>query len=120
MRPPEHLPHATSSSAKKGPDFVSQRNTSEMTGIRRSAWLCIALASIGVLYEFSLGFFRDSLVVWLAVGLLVVVAAVMGSILCVRGDTKGGGRVLAAVGLPIGLVVLLIFIVGGGFHTMAN
>jgi hypothetical protein len=91
-----------------------------MQGVRRTAWLCIALASAGVVYEFSLGFFRDSVPVWIAVGVAIVVAILMGVILCARGNAKAGVRVLAAIAFPAGLVVLLIYTVGGGFKAMAN
>lgn len=58
--------------------------------------------------------------VWIVVGATVTVAIIMGVILCARGNVRSGARVLMATVLPVGLVALLIFVVGGGFQAMAN
>ncbi|MDP9651641.1 hypothetical protein [Paraburkholderia caledonica] len=72
------------------------------------------------MYEFSLGFFRDSVPVWILVGAATAVAILMGVILCARGNVKSGTRVLMATVLPVGLVALLILVVGGGFNGMST
>jgi hypothetical protein len=91
-----------------------------MVGVRRTAWLCIALASFGVAYEFSLGLFQDSLPVWCTVGVAVVIATILGVVLRMRGNAKAGAAVLAAVAVPIGLVLFLVYAVVGASQTMAH
>ena len=93
---------------------------SEMLGVIWIAWLCIAVAFAGVLYEFSLGYIRDSVPVWIVVGAALAVAILMGVILCARGNVRSGARVRMATVLPVALVALPIFAVGGGFRAMAN
>ncbi|AXF18790.1 hypothetical protein CUJ87_30940 (plasmid) [Paraburkholderia caledonica] len=93
---------------------------SEKQRVLWTAWLCVAVAFAGVVYEFSLGLFRDSIAVWIVVVAAIAVAILMGVILCARGNVRSGVRVLMATVLPVGLVALLVFVVGGGFHAMAN
>jgi uncharacterized protein (DUF2062 family) len=120
MRPPEHLPQPNLDSSTETSDPAKQRGISEMVGVRRTAWLCIALASFGVAYEFSLGLFQDSLPVWCTVGVAVVIATILGVVLRMRGNAKAGAAVLAAVAVPIGLVLFLVYAVVGASQTMAH